>query len=70
MEKIFMMKKINEEDTKKINEEDKKKINTEDEDFTHRHLHMHHHTATVYSVQCTASDNFHKRKGTILMLIC
>ena len=30
MEKISMMKKIN--------EEDKKKINTEDEDFTHRHF--------------------------------
>ena len=30
MEKISMMKKINEEDTKKINEEDTKKINEED----------------------------------------
>ena len=33
MEKIFTMKKINEEDTKKINEEGRKKKNKEEEEY-------------------------------------
>ena len=49
MEKISMMKKINEEDTKKINEEGKKKTNKEKKeeyaqalsDFHHDHMHGH-----------------------------
>ena len=49
MEKIFMMKKINEEYTKKINEEDTKKINEEDEQRRGYTC-----TSNTHAMHCTA----------------
>ena len=52
MEKIFTMKKINEEDTQKINEEEK----TNKEEEKHFQTHMHNTPQLANSLQNTERE--------------